>query len=159
MHTKNLFFLFFLLFKTSVLLSQETVDISFAPIFESKIIKNDSIYCFKNENNKRDSINFENIKFYVTNIHFLLENKLVFTEKNETNNGAHLIDLGGYQTSNNALQTVVLPIKNNQKISIYLDISAFIKQINWQTTNQIMSPSKEAVLLSKRLAGCFSIIK
>ena len=238
MNKKALFSLLFLLFKTSVLLSQQIVDISFIPVFGEENIKNDSIYYFdknNNTNDRNDSIQFENIKFYITNIRFLYQNKIVFTEKTKTNNGAHLIDnaddnskkisiqpsktvefdaiqfdfgvdsltntsgaqsgdldpttgmywawqsgyinakiegksnvcptrkhefqfhLGGYLGINYALQTVILPIKNTNTIAIYLDLLAFIQQTDFAKTNQIMSPSAAAVLLSKRLAICFGI--
>lgn len=240
MNKKFLFLLLFLLFKTSVLLSQNNTNISFNPVFGNANIKNDSVYYFnknKNINDKNDSIQFDNIKFYITNIRFLYQNKIVFTEKTKKQNGAHLIDnavenskiislktrkklifdaiqfdfgidsltnasgahggdldpttgmywawqsgyinakiegksnlcptrknefqfhLGGYLGSNYALQTVILPIKTQNTIPIYLDILVFIQQTDFAKTNQIMSPSAAAVLLSKRLAGCFGVIK
>ncbi len=202
------------------------------PCFQGQKIKNDTVYYLKNS---KDSLQFETLKFYVTNIKFLLKNKIVFTEKNQKNNGAHLIDnsdenskkisintlkkitfdaiqfdigvdsltnvsgamggdldptkgmywawqsgyinakiegksslcnnrlnefqfhLGGYQTGNNALQTVVLSIKKANEMRVFLNIGAFIEKINLAKTNQIMSPSQEAVFISKHLATCFSL--
>jgi hypothetical protein len=239
MPIKSLFAIIFFLLNSTILSAQAMNTIRFVPYFEDKMIENDSIYYFKNENIalKKDSIQFENIKFYITNIAFLLKNKPVFIEKNEGNNGAHLIDnaddiskkivlktpkniefdaikfdigvdsltnvsgamggaldptsgmywawqsgyinakiegktnicptrrnefqfhLGGYLGNNYALQTLVLPVINTNTINIYLDMVTFLQQTNMEKTNQIMSPSSEAVLLSKRLAGYFSIIK
>jgi hypothetical protein len=212
--------------------------IRFVPYFEGKMIENDSVYYFKNENIalKKDSIQFENIKFYITNIAFLLKNKPVFIEKNEGNNGAHLIDnaddiskkivlktskniefdaikfdigvdsltnvsgamggaldpttgmywawqsgyinvkiegksnicanrkrefqfhLGGYQAENNALQTVVLSVKKGAPICIKINFGVYLTALDLEKTNQIMSPSREAVGLAKLFAAYFSAL-
>jgi hypothetical protein len=67
--------------------------------------------------------------------------------------------LGGYLGSNNAMQQIVLPTKNKEVINIALRLDSFFKDVDLQATNQIMSPSKEAVILSKKVASCFSIIE
>ena len=87
-------------------------------------------------------------------INFKLEGKsnLCATRKNEFQ-----FHLGGYQFPFNALQTVSLKLKQSDTAQVTFDVRQFIWDIDLTHQNQIMSPSKEAVLLSKKVAKAFSI--
>jgi hypothetical protein len=206
---------------------QQSILINFIPLFNNMPIVNDSIYI----NAKKDTIQFETIKFYISNLQLMYDTKIVFTEKNSV----HLIDnanrkskslifiipknikcngiqfnlgidsitnvsgalggdldpsknmywtwqsgyinykiegkcnrsserlhqfqfhLGGYMGENNALLKTIFSIKN--KTTIGINMNSFFDNINLQTTHQIMSPSKEAVKLSYKMANCFTVIE
>ena len=87
-------------------------------------------------------------------INFKLEGKsnLCPTRKNEFQ-----FHLGGYQFPFNALQTVNLNVKQSDKLNVVFDLKKLIATIDLQKQNQIMSPTKEAVLLSKKVANAFRI--
>lgn len=59
--------------------------------------------------------------------------------------------LGGFLYPFNALQTVEL----NNKNEITLDLTEFFEQVDLNETNTIMSPSYEAVEISKKVANSF----
>jgi hypothetical protein len=63
--------------------------------------------------------------------------------------------LGGYMHPYNSLQTVSLPLKSAQTITIYIDIGNFIGQVNLPVNTGTMSPGKLAVDLSEKLAKVF----
>lgn len=65
--------------------------------------------------------------------------------------------LGGYQAPFNTLQSVCLKVNSKQKININLDVLQLMKSIDLSKQDHLMSPNKEAVLLSQSLVKCFSI--
>lgn len=89
-------------------------------------------------------------------INFKLEgsSNLCPTRKNEFQ-----FHLGGYLPPNNALQTIVLKTSEQQPLIIGLDIEQFLRVVDLSKQNHIMSPGKEAVLLSATAASAFSIQK
>jgi hypothetical protein len=75
----------------------------------------------------------------------------------KTRNNEFQFHLGGYQPPNNCLQTVRFPISNANNIHLKLDVQNVLKQIDLMKSNQIMSPSAEAVRLSKIIANSFTL--
>jgi hypothetical protein len=67
--------------------------------------------------------------------------------------------LGGYQNEFSTLQTIQLPVQNSQVIPINMAIDKWIYEIDLAKQNHIMSPSKEAVILSNKLSAIFSVTK
>lgn len=65
------------------------------------------------------------------------------------------LHLGGYSAPYNAMQQVVLKVKPEPILSIGFDLSTFLSQINLQTSHHIMSPSLEAVRISRAAAASF----
>jgi hypothetical protein len=221
---------FALVLPSKVLLSQTQVlkSISFNVKFgNSPVLLNDSVF----SKNNGDSIQFETLKFYVSNIEFLNSNKPVWQEKNsfhlldasvpssmninfkvpshikynqlkfnlgidsvtnvsgalggdldptkgmywtwqsgyvnfklegkskkcKTRNNQFQFHLGGYQTPNKALQTILLSVKDIGPIQLSIDLEVFTKQIDFSKQNKIMSPSIDAVLISKKVAQSISV--
>lgn len=71
-------------------------------------------------------------------------------------NNSFIFHLGGHKEPFAALKTIELPVKNDEnKISLSLDLSSFIKSIELSTLNNIMSPSSAAVKVSELLAKNF----
>ena len=89
-------------------------------------------------------------------INFKLEGK---SKKCKTRNNEFHFHLGGYQTPYSALQSISGIVVNKEKIDFVFDLEKFIDEINLSTQNKIMSPSAEAVLLSKKLVGFFTLQK
>jgi hypothetical protein len=84
---KHFIFLFFLLGFTSFIQAQSTdISISFAAIFDNKILSYDEIneVVFKNED-----LEIETFKCYISNVEFYDGTKKVYTEKNSF----HLLDV------------------------------------------------------------------
>ena len=75
----------------------------------------------------------------------------------KTRNNGFEFHLGGYHSPFNALQTIELPIKSKDKIEVYVDLKQLLKSIDLSKTNQLLSPSKEAVQLSEKLSKVFEI--
>ena len=67
--------------------------------------------------------------------------------------------LGGYQNAFSTLQTIQLPVQNSEVIPINMAIDKWINEIDLAKQNHIMSPSKEAVILSNKLSTIFSVTK
>lgn len=88
-------------------------------------------------------------------INFKLEGKSMLCK---TRNNEFQFHLGGYTHPNYCLETIVLPITSINSICIQVDVKKIIKQLNLSEQNKIMSPTKEAVILSRQVANCFSII-
>ncbi len=61
--------------------------------------------------------------------------------------------VGGYETPFNALQIVTLDWKG----SIKIDIKELLNHIDLSKQDHIMSPSKEAVMLAKKISKTFSV--
>ncbi len=87
-------------------------------------------------------------------INFKLEgtNPACPTRKNEFH-----FHLGGYAAPFATIQTVQLKVSNNKSIQIIGDISKLLKDIDPAEQNTVMIPGKEAVMLSRKAAGIFSI--
>ena len=65
--------------------------------------------------------------------------------------------LGGYLSPYNALQKVKLNLSNKADIVLLWDIAPFFDKVDIHNNNHTMSPSANAVELSKLLASFFSI--
>jgi hypothetical protein len=76
----------------------------------------------------------------------------------KTRNNEFQFHLGGYQAPFYCLQTLQFPIKNKNEINIKIDLEKIISQLNLTKQNHIMSPNKEAFILSKVVANAFSIL-
>lgn len=87
-------------------------------------------------------------------INFKLEGK---SNKCKTRNSEFQFHIGGYMFPCNALQTIVLPINNPEKVNVNLDITIFLSSINLAEENHIMSPSPKALLMAKNIAKSFSV--
>ncbi|MBK7181482.1 MAG: hypothetical protein IPH89_00385 [Bacteroidetes bacterium] len=88
-------------------------------------------------------------------INFKLEGK---SNNCPTRNHAFEFHLGGYQTPFNCLKTATLKTTNQKIIIVVFDINQFLSVVDLSTLNQIMSPSKTAVLLSEQAIKSFKII-
>lgn len=75
----------------------------------------------------------------------------------KTRNNAFEFHLGGFSAPYNSLQTIQLNLQNQSSVTVLVDVSKFLSQINLSKTNAIMTPSKEALELSKAAAKMFSI--
>ncbi len=87
-------------------------------------------------------------------INFKLEGK---SKVCNTRNNEFTFHLGGYQYPYNTLQTVNLNTNNLNELSIILNVEEMISIIDLSKQNHIMSPGKEAVLLSNELTRIFSV--
>ena len=75
------------------------------------------------------------------------------------NNNEFTFHLGGYQNTFSTLQTLQFPVQYLSGIQINIAIDKLINEIDLSKQNHIMSPSKEAVILSNKLPAIFSISK
>lgn len=67
--------------------------------------------------------------------------------------------LGGYLAPYQTIQTVHLPIKNNSKdILIGFDILAFMKEIDFNKSSNVMIPGLNAVQISSILPSIFTVL-
>jgi len=87
-------------------------------------------------------------------INFKLEGK---SKLCKTRNSEFIFHLGGYQPPNYCLQALRFQVPNSSVINLSLDVNTILQQIDLAKTNHIMSPSEEAVLLSKIVANSFTI--
>ena len=87
-------------------------------------------------------------------INFKLEGK---SKVCNTRNNEFTFHLGGYQYPYNTLQSVNLNTNNLNELSIVINVEEMISKIDLRKQNHIMSPGKEAVLLSNELTGIFSV--
>lgn len=74
-----------------------------------------------------------------------------------TRNNGFVFHLGGFSDKLNALQTIFLELKNQTDLILNVDIQKMILAIDLPKQNHIMSPSNEAVFLSKQIAETFTI--
>ncbi len=88
-------------------------------------------------------------------INFKLEGK---SNRCKTRNNEFEFHLGGYQYPNNAIQTIILNISSSDQTDIFLDVEKLINKIDLSKVNHIMSPGKEALLISKNASDIFSVI-
>lgn len=65
--------------------------------------------------------------------------------------------LGGYQHPFNCLQTIYIPVKSKDKVVLNMDVEKLIENTQLLQLNHIMSPSKEAFELSKKIIESFSV--
>lgn len=87
-------------------------------------------------------------------INFKLEGK---STKCKTRNNEFQFHIGGYMFPYNALQTIVLPINNAEKINVSVDLAKFLSNINIAEENHVMSPSPKALVMAQYIAKSFSI--
>ena len=88
-------------------------------------------------------------------INFKLEG---ISDKCSTRKNRFQYHLGGYQYPLNLYRETELKIpSNNSSIIIDVDISEFIKMLDLETTNQIMSPSNDALKIANSLPKIFKI--
>jgi hypothetical protein len=65
--------------------------------------------------------------------------------------------IGGYQYPYNAIQTVYLPVGNNNNVVICFDVKKLLDQIKLNELYDIMSPGEKAMEMAKKIAGAFSV--
>lgn len=65
--------------------------------------------------------------------------------------------LGGFAAPNQTIQHLQFASSISERITIGIQLNDFFNQVQLSTKNQIMSPGKDAVELSKKFAGCFTI--
>jgi hypothetical protein len=65
--------------------------------------------------------------------------------------------LGGYQYPFNALQQVVLPLQPQQHIPVAFNVKGLMEKIDFGRCSEVMSPCKDAVVLSRQMVKLFSI--
>lgn len=65
--------------------------------------------------------------------------------------------LGGYAGANNALQIVELKVKNENVVNINVDVERFLAHVDMINLTHVMSPSANAVQLSKHATEMFSL--
>lgn len=88
-------------------------------------------------------------------INFKLEGKYFGQHSSETEFEYHL---GGYAGSKNAYTKIKLPLNNNsEEITVFLDLSRFLKDKQVMGQDRVMSPGEIAVNISKSLAQCFDL--
>jgi len=88
-------------------------------------------------------------------INFKLEGK---SANCPTRNHAFEFHLGGYQSPFNCLKTAFLKSTNQKNIVVVFDLNQFLSSIDLSAQNKIMSPNKQAVLLSEQAIKSFKII-
>ncbi len=89
-------------------------------------------------------------------INFKLEGK---SKLCKTRNNEFQFHLGGYTQPYYCLEKISIPTYNASTINIQLDVKKIMEQLNLSQQNKIMSPSKEAVILSEKIVTCFNLIK
>lgn len=67
--------------------------------------------------------------------------------------------IGGYQNPFATIQTINLEIFPNKKLLVGIDTKQALESIQICSTDHIMSPTLEAVKISKALKQCFKIVK
>jgi hypothetical protein len=87
-------------------------------------------------------------------INFKLEGKSNICQ---SRNNEFQYHLGGYIYPNNAIQEIILNIKNINSLNISINLDNLFPNLNLSTKNHIMSPSLESVKLSKIIANSFEI--
>lgn len=78
-------------------------------------------------------------------INFKLEGKCGVCN---TRNNEFQLHIGGYQTPFNSLQKIKLNVKEGKLVNIFIDVEAFLNEINLEKNCSIMSPSLQSVKLS-----------
>ncbi len=84
-YTKFLFILFLFIQNQVVITAQRMINVDFKFIYHQRDLIMDSLYV----RNNQESIQFETLKFYISNLRFNLNNENTFIEKNSF----HLLDM------------------------------------------------------------------
>lgn len=84
-YTKFLFILFLFIQNQVVITAQRMINVDFKFIYHQRDLIMDNLYV----RNNQESIQFETLKFYISNLRFNLNNENTFIEKNSF----HLIDM------------------------------------------------------------------
>ena len=87
-------------------------------------------------------------------INFKLEGKSSLSTHQKKEFQLHL---GGYTQPLNALQTIILSVDNKNSTDVVFDVKQFIEEIDLSKQNHIMSPTTQAVILSRLATKCFKI--
>ncbi|MFZ4798466.1 MAG: MbnP family protein [Bacteroidia bacterium] len=87
-------------------------------------------------------------------INFKIEGK---SKLCKANNNEFTFHLGGYLYPFNTLQNIQLASNNLHNIPINIALDKWFSEIDLGKQNHIMSPSKDAVLLSNKLSTIFSV--
>ncbi len=74
-----------------------------------------------------------------------------------TRNNEFQYHIGGYSYPYNTLQEITIPVGDMQKINIDIAIEKILSGINFSKQHHIMSPCNEAVIISKQIAGAFTL--
>lgn len=74
-----------------------------------------------------------------------------------TRNHEFIFHLGGFTSPYNAVQKINLSTSTNKVINIGFDLKSFLDNVNLEKQNHVMSPSDDAIELSKKAAQCFHI--
>lgn len=89
-------------------------------------------------------------------INFKIEGK---SKQCKSRNNEFQFHLGGYAQPNYCLERLVFSIREKSVININADVKKIIEQLKLNQQTKIMLPSKDAVLLSKKISACFEIVK
>lgn len=89
-------------------------------------------------------------------INFKLEGR---SNNCNTRNHEFQFHLGGYSSPYNSLQTVTFNLKNLRDIVLIIDVDHILNNVDLSKQNHIMSPSGDAVMLSKIVAQSFRCIE
>jgi hypothetical protein len=87
-------------------------------------------------------------------INFKLEGK---SNVCKSRNNEFQFHLGGYQYPYNAIQVISLDVLPGKTTEIVFDLEKLISGMDLSSQNHIMSPCKEAIVLSKKASDVFSI--
>jgi len=87
-------------------------------------------------------------------INFKLEGK---SNLCKTRGNDFFYHIGGYTHPFNTLQKVELHTKKTKEITVSINVNAFFNNIDIGKTNQLMSPNKDAVFVSKQVIQLFSV--
>ena len=74
-----------------------------------------------------------------------------------TRNHEFNFHLGGFAFPFNAIQKINLSISTTKVINVEFDLKYFLDNVNLEKQNHIMSPSSDAIQLTKIVAQCFHI--
>ncbi len=87
-------------------------------------------------------------------INFKLEGK---SKMCSTRNNEFQFHLGGYQQPFYNLQTMILSVQEIKHIMVSIDVKKIISSIDLSVHNHIMSPNREAMMISTKIPEAFSI--
>lgn len=74
-----------------------------------------------------------------------------------TRNNEFQYHIGGYSYPYNTLREITIPVEDMEKINIDIAIEKILSGINFSKQAHIMSPCDEAVIISKQIAGAFTL--
>ena len=67
--------------------------------------------------------------------------------------------IGGYQHPYNALQSIVLPIENQENININIELDKVFEQVDLENFYEVMSPNEKAIEFAQMIPTLFSVLK